>query len=186
MPEFVVILCQTWWFEIFRRSWLSWRGFRAVQLPVSCLKPPAASLSEKRNTTSKFDFDTDLFFSSFFLLHSVDQSIVSPRTCSCSENSGQSCGTLEMLQDVSQPNISKNCRSTFVHKNTKNFNYHFLHVFSLERNIEDIRHSLFFFSQKLQKFWETILQTFCLLRKRKDFKSSFTSKKVRTNVQKNA
>ena len=87
-----------------------------MQLPVSCLKPPAASLSEKRNTTSKFDFDTDLFFSSFFLLHSVDQSIVSPRTCSCSENNGQSCGTLEMLQDVSQPNISKNCRSTFVHK----------------------------------------------------------------------
>ena len=62
----------------------------------------------------------------------------------------------------------------------------FLNVFSLERNIEDIRHSLFFFSQKLQKLWETILQTFCLLRKRKDFKSSFTSKKVRTNVQKNA
>ena len=150
MPEFVVILCQTWWFEIFRRSWLSWRGFRAVQLPVSCLKPPAASLSEKRNTTSKFDFDTDLFFSSFFLLHSVDQSIVSPRTCSCSENSGQSCGTLEMLHDVSQPNISKNCRSTFVHKNTKNFNDHFFCLFTWTKHRRHSTLTIFSFRKECE------------------------------------
>ena len=36
----------------------------------------------------------------------------------------------------------------------------FLNVFSLERNIEDIRHSLFFFSQKLRNFWETIFTNF--------------------------
>ena len=81
----------------------------------------------KRGTRHRNLISTLISFSLlfFFLLHSVDQSIVSPRTCSCSENSGQSCGTLEMLHDVSQPNISKNCRSTFVHKNTKNFNDQF-------------------------------------------------------------
>ena len=179
-------------------SWLSTRGFQIkrsrVQLQHSghnfnyniYFKNESSSIADCFNI-NKQQWQTASTRTKFWFLTASNQTATNwyKKLCFICFLSIHTGLTREEVQsrNLSSDLFQNNFQNMFEIFDTHSFSFSFFYILEIHE-----RHSTrtLFFSQKLQKFWETILQTFCLLRKRKDFKSSFTSKKVRTNVQKNA